>query len=304
MGFFDRFKPSEDVEAKGINLVKATSDKATEVIKELSGKSYGTSRKMVDNLVVFTNAAGGTGASTLATNVAYEAFSKGLKVLLVDLNIMCPVQHSYLNIVQSIKKPDLVSYLLGEDSLSNAIDTSNAINLLFANNRTLNDAINCCDSTAIENFKEMLSRVRQYYDLILVDCPMRIDDMLINTMLYECDALYMVWDEGISSLINTEKLRKNMALSGIEAFTKTRVILNKRTKVHFSPVALERLNLELVEVLPFDTDIIDNSLRGRIFCEKGSTVSKNAIEFAVKVRKLTDKVLKIGGYIEKDDNKQ
>ena len=89
-----------------------------------------------------------------------------------------------------------------------------------------------------------------------------------------------------------------MALSGIDSFTKMRVVLNKRTSIHFSDYPIKKLNLELVEVLPFDIDIIDNSLRGRIFCDKGSTSSKNATEFATNIVSLTDKMLKIGGYVE------
>lgn len=287
-----------EMETDNVNLAKATSDKAVDVIKELSGKSTASGKKLVDNLVVFSGASGGTGATTLATNVAYEAVQKGLKVLLIDLNIMCPVQHTYLGIRQEMEKPDLVSYLLGKNALSDSIDTSNTINLLYANNRTLSDEINCSNKIAIENFNNLLEKVRQYYDLVIVDCPMRVDVLLQNVMLYNADAIYIVWDEGISSIINTEKLRRNMALSGIDSFTKMRVILNKRTSVHFSDYPIKKLNLELVEVLPFTIDVIDNSLRGKIFCEAGSSTSKNSGEFARKVMSLTDKILKIGGYVE------
>lgn len=287
-----------EMETDNVNLAKATSDKAVDVIKELSGKSTASGKKLVDNLVVFSGASGGTGATTLATNVAYEAVQKGLKVLLIDLNIMCPVQHTYLGIRQEMEKPDLVSYLLGKNALSDSIDTSNTINLLYANNRTLSDEINCSNKIAIENFNNLLEKVRQYYDLVIVDCPMRVDVLLQNVMLYNADAIYIVWDEGISSIINTEKLRRNMALSGIDSFTKMRVILNKRTSVHFSEYPIKKLNLELVEVLPFTIDVIDNSLRGKIFCEAGSSTSKNSGEFARKVMSLTDKILKIGGYVE------
>lgn len=287
-----------EMETDNVNLAKATSDKAVDVIKELSGKSTASGKKLVDNLVVFSGASGGTGATTLATNVAYEAVQNSLKVLLIDLNIMCPVQHTYLGIRQEMEKPDLVSYLLGKNALSDSIDTSNTINLLYANNRTLSDEINCSNKIAIENFNNLLEKVRQYYDLVIVDCPMRVDVLLQNVMLYNADAIYIVWDEGISSIINTEKLRRNMALSGIDSFTKMRVILNKRTSVHFSDYPIKKLNLELVEVLPFTIDVIDNSLRGKIFCEAGSSTSKNSGEFARKVMSLTDKILKIGGYVE------
>lgn len=280
------------------NLAKAASDKAVDVIKELSGVQHTKGKKIIDNVIVFTNASGGTGASTIAHNVAFEIVRKKLKVVLVDLNILCPVQHAYLGVKQGIEKPDLVSFLLGKNELSKSIDNSNEINLLYANNRTLNDEINCNSKMAMENFSIMMKTLRQYYDVVIVDCPMKIDEMLPNTMLYSCDSIYMVWDEGIGSTINTEKLRRNMASVGIDSFTKLRVILNKRTDVHFSDYAFNKLNLELVEILPFTTDVIDNSLRGKIFCDGGSTTTKNSSEFARKVQVLTDKILKIGGYVE------
>lgn len=282
---------------ESINLAKATSDKAADIIKELSGKSTSKGRKLVDNLIVFTNPCGGTGASTIAHNVAYSSASRGIKTILVDLNILCPVQHIYLGAKQELDKPDLVSYLLGKNSLSDSIDTTHIVNLLYANNKTLNDRINCNSKMVIENFNTMLSKLRQFYDLVIVDCPMRIEEMLENVMLYTCDTVYMVWDEGISSIVNTEKLRRNMALSGIDSFVKMKVILNKRTSIHYTDYPIEKLNLELIETLPFDIDIIDNSLKGKIFCEKGSTSSKNAIIFAEKIEKLTTKILKIGGYV-------
>lgn len=302
MGFFNkkiRQLEKAQQDESSVNLAKAASDKAVDVIKELSGKGMSSGRKLVDNVIVFTNAAGGAGASTLAHNVAFSASQRQLKVLLIDLNILCPVQHTYLGIKQEVDKKDLVSYLLGKNSLSESIDNTHEVNLLFSNNRTLNDALNCNSKVAIENFNNMIAKARQYYDLVIVDCPMRIDCLLENTMLYLCDSIYIVWEEGIGSIINTEKLRRNMALSGIDSFTKMRVVLNKRTSLHFSDYPLKKLNLELVEVLPFTIDLIDNSLRGRIFCEKAATSAKNSVEFARKIESLTDKILKIGGYVEK-----
>jgi pilus assembly protein CpaE len=285
--------------SEAINLAKATSDKAADVIKELSGKGTSKGRKVVDNLIVFTNAAGGAGASTIAHNVAYTATQRGIKTVLVDLNIMCPTQHTYLGIKHDkLESDDLVSYLLGKASLSDCIEKAHVVNLIYSNNRTLSDEINCNGHVAIENFNIMLTKLRQYYDLVIVDCPMRIDSMLHNVMLYSADTIYMVWEEGIGSIINTERLRRNMALSGIDSFVKMKIILNKRTSIHFTEYPITKLNLELVETLPFDIDIIDNSLKGRIFCEKGSSSSKNAVIFAQKIQVLTDKILKNGGYIE------
>lgn len=297
MGLFSKKIKQLEENDTSVNITKEASEKAVDIIKELAGKNIKTSKKLIDNLVVFTNASGGTGTSTIVSNVAYLATKRNLKVLLIDLNIMCPVQHAYLGIKQKLEKPDLVSYLLGKNTLSESISTENDINLIYSNNRTLSDEINCNSKLAISNFTDMLTTCREYYDLVLVDCPMRIDSMLQNVMLYEADSIYIVWDEGISSIMNTEKIRRNMAFSGIDSFTKMRVILNKKTFIHYSDYPFKKLNLELVSILPFDPDIIDNSHRGQIFSEKGSSNAKNAIKFAHRLDELTDKVLKIGGYI-------
>lgn len=299
MGLFNKkLRDLEEREESKVNLLKATSDMASDVIKELSGKSNISSKKVIDNIIVFTNAAGGTGASTIASNVAYEMSQKNLKILMLDLNITRPIQHTYLGITQELKKDDLVSYLVGESSLGDSIDTSNAINLMYANNRSLNDLVSCESKIVVENATNMIKKLRSLYDVVIIDCPMNIEHLLCNTILYECDTIYLVWDEGIGSTIHTEKVRRDMALSGIDSYTKLRIILNKRTSVHFSDYALKKLGLELVEVLPFAVDIIDNSLRGRIFCDKGSATTDNGAAFARKISKLALIILKIGGYVE------
>lgn len=297
MGFFS--KKARELEANqdiSENIAKVSSDTAVDTIKKLSGVDNFDSVRSVDNVIVFTNAAGGAGATTVAGNFAVQAFQRKLNVVLIDLNVMCPSQYAYFDIKQVMDKPDLVSYLLGKNKLSDSINTEKKISLIFANNRTLMDEINCNDKSSVANLPTMISNLRQYYDLVVVDCPMRPDVLLYNTMLYIADSIYMVWDEGISSIINTEKLRRNMALSGIDSFTKMRIIMNKKTSVKFSSYPLQKLNLELIGTLPFDVDIIDNSLRGRIFCESGESNSKNAIEFAHQMEVISDKILKTGGF--------
>ena len=299
MGLFSKkLKELESKEESRVNLLKATSDIASDVIKELSGRDNISSKKVLDNVIVFSNAAGGTGASTIVSNVAYEMSQKNLKVILIDLNITRPTQHTYLGIRQEIKKSDLISYLVGESNLGESIDTSNKVNLMYANNRSLNDLVACESKIVVENASNMLKKLRNLYDVVLIDCPMNIEHLLCNTILYECDTIYLVWDEGIGSTIHTEKVRRDMALSGIDSYTKLRIILNKRTSIHFSDYAIKKLGLELVEVLPFALDVIDNGLRGRVFCDKGTATTSNGASFARKISKLTTTILKIGGYVE------
>lgn len=302
MGFFDKkirqLADEDDSDAK-VNLAKATSEKASELVGELSGKKYTQGKQIIDNVIMFTNVAGGTGTSTIASNVAYAISTLGLSVLMIDMNIMFPVQHTSLGIDQELDKKDLVACLNGTGTIAECIESKTKVHLLFANNRQLNDEIACNEKIPVENFSKMIATLRNYYDVVIIDCPMNINSMLINQAMFEADSIYTVWDEGSASVINTEKVRRNLGLTGIDAYTKMRIIINKRTNVQLSKGAISRLNLELIGVLPFSVDVIDNSLRGRIFCEKGVATSQNGRDFAAGIDEITTKILKIGGYNSK-----
>lgn len=299
MGFFDKkirqLADEEESDAK-VNLAKATSEKASELVGELSGKKYTQGKQIIDNVIMFTNVAGGTGASTIASNVAYAISTIGLNVLMIDMNIMFPVQHTSLGINQELDKKDLVACLNGTGTIAECIESKTKVHLLFANNRQLNDEIACNEKIPVENFSKLIATLRNYYDVVILDCPMNINSLLVNQAMFEADSIYTIWDEGSSSVINTEKVRRNLGLTGIDAYTKMRIIINKRTNVQLSKGAISRLNLELIGVLPFSVDVIDNSLRGRIFCDKGVATSQNGRDFASGIDAITTKILKIGGY--------
>lgn len=279
-------------------LGEMTSDSAQEIIKRLSGEEFKTGSKLPDNIILFTGASGGTGVSTILSNVAYTALTRGLKVLVIDLNITCPVQQIFLNVEESKKESaDLVSFLYGKNDLNESVVTKTKVNLLYASDRNLQDTIKCSDTIAISNFTQLIKACKRLYDVILIDCPARPDDMLCNTAMYLAECIYMVWDEGIGSASNAERLRRDMSISGIDAYTKVRAILNKRTNVAYTNYPFTKLNMEMVEVLPFTTDVIEASLRAEIFVDKGMSNSKNSSEFARRIESLTDKVLKIGGYL-------
>lgn len=288
-----KFKGSDDQE----NIGKVMYDSAADLIKKLSGTEIKQTKKIIDNVVVVTNASGGTGASTIASNMAYMAKKKGFNVLVIDLNIMYPVQHSYFGIKQGIEKPDIVGYLLGKYTLGESIDSSKYVSLWFANNRSLMDCINCESDIAVENYKLALDKLRQLFDLIIIDTPMKIENLIINTSFYLADQIYLVWDEGISSMANTERIRRNMATSGIDSYTKMKAILNKRTNIHYSKYPFQKLNIELAQVLPFEVSIIEYGLRSVVFCDKAITSSNNANEFYKGISSLTDAVIENGGYI-------
>ena len=87
-------------------------------------------------------------------------------------------------------------------------------------------------------------------------------------------------------------------MCGIESTYKLRVIFNKKTKVHYTKYIFDQLDVDLIGTLPFDIAIIESSLAGEIFIDKGSSLSKTATAFANEIGNITDKILEIGGYKE------
>ena len=281
-----------------VNMVTAVGETAADIIKRLSGGEVRHERKLIENVVLFTGAAGGTGASTVASNVAYMASKRGMRVLVIDLNIMLPVQHSYFDIKQEIEKKDLVTFLSGYSSLGESIVTKGNISVLVSNNRNLMDHVNMESDSALANFNSGLDRVRQLYDIVIIDSPLKIENALVNTAMYSCDKIYMVWDEGISSIANAERIRRNMAFTGIEAYSKVKAILNKRTNIHYSGYHFEKLGIELLGILPFDPQIIDSSLRAQVFCDKAESKEYNSTRFYSGISDITEKILDIGGWVD------
>lgn len=296
MGLFDKMLNGGNGDR---TVGELAADKASDIIKQMSGSDISLDMKIPDNVIMFLGAAGGTGVSTLACNVAYTAMKKGFKVLMIDLNILEPIQYMFLGIEETVDKnrADLVSYMLGKNDINESIITTKPINLIYASDRDIQDQAKCNDRIAIDNFTALIKTCKQLYDLIIIDCPRKVDDVLCNEAMYLAEAIYTVWDEGLGSVSNIERMRRDMSKSGIDSYTKVHAILNKRTNVRYSMYPFQKLTIELVEIIPFSTDVIESSLRAEIFCEKGVSNDKNSAEFARRISSLTDNIVKIGGYI-------
>lgn len=281
-----------------VNIGKLADDTLNKVIKEFSGSENRSKIKVMENVWAFIGGAGGVGVSTVVCNLAYNITKRGLTVLVVDLNLQYPIQHVLFGVKREREKKDLVSFLLGKNAFGESIENMGKVSVMYANNRYIMDKINCDSSVCSKNMKNAINNVRHLFDVILFDCPLDLEFDVINEVLYNCDAIYSVWDEGISCVANYGKIKNNMELSGVSFDSKTRVIFNKKTNLHYGKYAFEKLGVELLEVLPFDTAVTESGLKGEIFCKSGASLSKNAKLFYANMEALTDKVLEIGGYGE------
>lgn len=282
---------------KGLSDI--ASGAASQLIKELSGvteKNF--NERIPDNVIAFTGAAGGVGASTITANIGYILAQRGYKVLIVDLNMLMPIQHTLFNAKQAEKGKDFTGFLLSRNILGDAITvTSSGVSLLYSVNSTLADSIRCESESAVKNFEELVKDLRLLYDIVLLDCPMRIDNTICNMGFYLADHVYIVWDESISCISNMDRIKKNMALTGIDLNNKLKVILNKRTSINYSNYPFEALKLKLIGILPFETRIIEAGLSAEIFCEKAAG-GRNSAEFIALLEQIATTITIDGGSVK------
>lgn len=277
------------------NIEEIIGDNVGKLIKELAGKEDKGRKKVIDNKIAFVGGAGGCGVSTIVANVARKMAKMGLSVIVVDTNITNPVQQNYSKQRIALDQADLMSYLTGLNKLGDSIKYDGKVAVLYSRNRSIKDEVMLDSSNISEVYTDMLNSLAHLFDVVLIDVPRSISHEIAHTSLYQADAIYYIWDENIECVNSYDRYRINMSQLGID-FAKVRVLINKRTDIHYPTSIFTSLNIDPFDMMPFDTAIIETGLRGEVFIEKGSSMSKNATLWIEAIDRVTNQILKNGGY--------
>lgn len=276
------------------------NDVTQTLITELSGKNQTFSKKVIDNIFSFVGLAGGVGTSTIVANVAKALVEKHFSVVVIDLNICCPAQHSFFKIEQKAKKPDLISLLSGENTLGESIETKEGVYVLYANNRILFDKVAIDTAGASNNLSMILEQLSSLFDVVLLDIPSNgaLDFELTNVALFKSDFIISIMDENVNCISAYNRLQRNMTYVGIST-QNLKVIMNKRTNITYPTNVFKSLEIELDVLLPYDVSVVEAGLRGNIYINKGASSSMTAAQFVEGIEELRDVILRYGGYEEK-----
>ncbi|MDB6096974.1 MAG: hypothetical protein JWM09_1252 [Francisellaceae bacterium] len=156
--------------------------------------------KFNPQIIVFQIVKGGTGKTSIAHEFAIRANLYGARVLCVDLDQQGNLTHS-LN-VDASTVPIMVDILAEGFPLEEAIvEVSPGLHLIASRieNALLDEAIRLKKIDLLEVYKPMFQDLKEYYDLIVVDCPPNLDqsvaavalasDMVISPVVPERFAL-------------------------------------------------------------------------------------------------------------------
>lgn len=280
-----------------VNLSQLGQDAVKNIGRELSGANEDRRSKMIlDHIFAFVGLSGGVGVSTIVANTAYALKRVGYSVLVIDTNILYPIQHSFFRVKQEVASKDFFSYLFGECALGECIryPMGNNLGVMVANNRGLIEVVDSDTKDASNAFLEALERVGSLFDFVLIDTNNNLNSELSNSALYKADRIIAVMDENIECLSNYNRMTAAMGACGID-YSRIKTVMNQRTDIQYSKSVFKDFGIDLMHVLPFDSKVRESGLKGEIFIQKGESMSRNSARFNQGITDLANSIKQLSG---------
>jgi len=171
-------------------------------------------------IIAFTNQKGGVGKTTTCVNVSAYLAAMGKKVLLVDIDPQSNACSGF-GIENKLIQKSIYHCLIGECAAEEIILPTGVENLwVIPSNLDLAGAeIDMVYMTGREKIlRGILSRLRNNYDYITIDCPPSLGLLTINAITASDSVMIPIQGEyyalkGLSQLMNTLKLIKQRNLN-------------------------------------------------------------------------------------------
>jgi pilus assembly protein CpaE len=229
---------------------------------------------------------GGTGCTTLATNLAIALQTPNTKTVLVDGNLQYGDIAVFVNEVGYHSILDLTPRV---DDLDPEIISTVTVNhrrsgldVIIAPNRP-----ELADKVSGEEFYKVLQYLRRIYDYVVVDTPTALNDITL-AVLDATDLIVLVLTQDIAAVKNTR-----LFLSIIDGLHINRqrilVVMNRfDRKIAINPEKIgENLKQEIVSVIPLEEHIaVRAANQGIPFVLESKTeaISKSVFDLAENVR--------------------
>ena len=231
-------------------------------------------------IIAVTNQKGGVGKTTTSINISAALAHIGYKVLLVDTDSQANASTG-VGVYKGTVKQTIFDLLVDDLEAKDVILSTSENNLyLLPSSQELSgiDALIMSDKRREFKLKEVLTKVKDDYDFIIIDCPPSLGLLTINALTAADSALIPVQCEyyaleGLTQLLNTirivqKRLNPNLAIEGVLlTMLDTRTKLGKdvidEVKLYFKEKVFNTVIPRLVrlsEAPSFGKSIIDYDL--------------------------------------------
>jgi len=163
--------------------------------------------------ILITSSGDGEGKSTIATNLAVSLAQQKKKVLLIDGNLRRPALHSYFNKSNSMGLTDV---LTGKSSFSEAVFHTEVWKLDLLTSGVV--PFNPVELIGSQRMQELLTKVKQTYDIILIDSNSILEVTDTKLLASQCDGVILVTKNGKTKFEKAAEAKK------VIEFSKTNIV--------------------------------------------------------------------------------
>jgi pilus assembly protein CpaE len=259
-------------------LLASIDRAAAQTVKAVGGSS--------STLIAVVNAKGGSGATFIASNLAYtlNTVSKHSTALMsLDMQFESLMQHFDLRL-----KHDLMEVLENADSLDavalDAYMTQHASGLRLLAARPANTFEGGLDRSAA--LGTLLDKLAEHYEQIVVDMPRRVDPY-VATVLKRADRVVLVVQQTVGHLRDAVRMLQILAHHGLKD-EQVLTVINRYEKD--SPISMEDIQRSMGDIevinIPSDFKTVAESINlGVPIYEhaRGSVVTKSLTNLGTKL---------------------
>ena len=212
-------------------------------------------------VIVITSGKGGVGKTTTTANLGVALALRNKKVALVDTDIGL----RNLDVVMGLENRivyDIVDVVEGKCKLRQALIKDKRFNELF-----LLPAAQTRDKSAVneEQMKELIGKLKEEFDYILIDCPAGIEQGFRNAIA-GADRAIVVTTAEISAIRDADRIVGLLEASEIKnpelIINRIRPAMVKKGEMMDVEDIVDLLSIDLIGVVPDDEYIITQTNKG------------------------------------------
>ena len=242
--------------------------------------------KFMGKVIVVYSPKGGTGATTIATNLSISLLNDETRVMLVDASLQFGDVSVFLNEQAKNSILDLTPRVdeLDPDFVEEVVlkHAATGLRVLAAPQKPEQ-----ADQVTGEQFAKLLNYLRHYYSFIVVDTASYLTDT-VQAALDVADFIILITTQEIPSIKNANAFLNLADTSGIHRERIIFVMNRYDKRIAISPERIgESLRQEILASIPYEEKIIPGSInRGIPFVidNKTQPVSKAIFELADLIR--------------------
>lgn len=162
---------------------------------------------------------GGVGKTTVSVNLSV-VLSRFGRVLVIDSDIALPNMHTFfglddpfISLLDVLKDTEYLEDSIYEVNVKikeEGVTHNHVVNVLPAST-----SVKALEEIDIENFKEVINRVKNEYDFVIVDVAAGLSKYAMIPMI-NSDMAYLVANPEKSSILDAQKVKKVAEVSGIK----------------------------------------------------------------------------------------